>query len=237
MRGVSENKAVEPVQLQQDADLTLGPVMLMGILFVLLLIGATLFGAGYLVGSRGSIDGSAVVKPAPDAPASVQAGCVQAKPSASSQMDLAPDVDTPGDGMSPLASAGPNASMVPQGAESPAGAGGAAGQAQAQVKPALPGADGSSSVLLPGAGSGVGLNAAPVVSPPGAILVQIAAVSHQEDADVLVNALRKRGYAVGTRRDADNMIHVRIGPFKSRDEANKWSLKLMNDGYNAIVQP
>jgi len=33
------------------------------------------------------------------------------------------------------------------------------------------------------------------------------------------------------------MIHVRVGPFKSRDEANKWSQKLMNDGYNAIVQP
>jgi cell division septation protein DedD len=235
MRGVPDNKAVEPAQLQQDADLTLGPVMLMGIVFVLLLIGATLFGAGYLVGSRGSIDGSAVMKPTPDAPASVQAGCVQAKPSASLQMDLAPDAVNPGDGVSPPVSAGPNAAPVVQAAESPAGVGGAVGQSQ--VKPALPGADGSSSVQLPGAGSGVGANTAAVVSPPGAIMVQIAAVSHQEDADVLVNALRKRGYAVGARRDADSMIHVRIGPFKDRDEAGKWSLKLMRDGYNAIVQP
>jgi cell division septation protein DedD len=69
-------------------------------------------------------------------------------------------------------------------------------------------------------------------------MVQIAAVSHPEDADVLVNALRKRNYAVTARREAaDGLIHVRIGPFSSRDEANEWRLKLMNDGYNAIVQP
>jgi cell division septation protein DedD len=30
---------------------------------------------------------------------------------------------------------------------------------------------------------------------------------------------------------------VRIGPFKTRDEAEIWRQKLLNDGYNAIVQP
>jgi DedD protein len=69
-------------------------------------------------------------------------------------------------------------------------------------------------------------------------MVQIAAVTNPEDAQVLVNALRKRGYAVIARREAtDSLIHVRIGPFSSRDEANKWSQKLLGDGYNAIVQP
>jgi cell division septation protein DedD len=68
-------------------------------------------------------------------------------------------------------------------------------------------------------------------------MVQIAAVTHQEDADVLVSALRKRGYVVTARRDpADALIHVRLGPFNSRDEANRWRQKLLNDGYNAIVQ-
>jgi len=69
-------------------------------------------------------------------------------------------------------------------------------------------------------------------------MVQIAAVSHPEDADVLVGALRKRGYAVSARRDpADGLLHVRMGPFKSHDEANRWKQKLLNDGYNAVVQP
>lgn len=70
------------------------------------------------------------------------------------------------------------------------------------------------------------------------LMVQIAAVSHQEDAQVLEGALRKRGYRVTVSRDVlDNLIHVRIGPFSSRDEAGKWRQKLLGDGYNAIVQP
>jgi DedD protein len=69
-------------------------------------------------------------------------------------------------------------------------------------------------------------------------MVQIAAVSQQGDADVLMGALRKHGYAVaGHREPLDGLIHVRIGPFTTRDEAEKWRIKLLNDGYNAIVQP
>ena len=78
----------------------------------------------------------------------------------------------------------------------------------------------------------------PAVPPPNPLMVQIAAVSHQEDADVLVGALRKRGYAVSARRDpADSLIHVRVGPFNNHDEAERWRLKLLNDGYNAMIQP
>jgi cell division septation protein DedD len=69
-------------------------------------------------------------------------------------------------------------------------------------------------------------------------MVQIAAVSREEDAVVLAGALRKHGYAVSAWRDpADDLIHVRIGPFNDRDEANRWRLKLLNDGYNAMIQP
>jgi cell division septation protein DedD len=69
-------------------------------------------------------------------------------------------------------------------------------------------------------------------------MVQIAAVSNPQDAEVLVNALRKRGYSVTVRREfTDNLIHVRIGPFNSRGEANQWRQKLLNDGYNAIIEP
>ena len=70
------------------------------------------------------------------------------------------------------------------------------------------------------------------------LMVQIAAVANPEDAEVLVTALRKRGYSVtATREPADRLIHVRIGPFNSRDEANRWRDKLLGDGYNAVVQP
>ena len=69
-------------------------------------------------------------------------------------------------------------------------------------------------------------------------MVQIAAVSHIEDAEVLVNALRRRGYAVTARRDlADNLIHVQVGPFTNRNDANTMRVKLLGDGYNAIIEP
>jgi cell division septation protein DedD len=69
-------------------------------------------------------------------------------------------------------------------------------------------------------------------------MVQIATVSHQEDADVLVGALRKRGFEATVSRDAaDGQLHVRIGPFASLSEANAMREKLTNDGYNAVVQP
>lgn len=68
-------------------------------------------------------------------------------------------------------------------------------------------------------------------------MVQIAAVSHAEDAQVLVDALRKRGYEVTARRDvSDNLIHVQTGPFVNRNDANVIRQKLLSDGYNAIVQ-
>jgi len=71
-----------------------------------------------------------------------------------------------------------------------------------------------------------------------AMMVQIASVSHQEDADVLAGALRKRGYAITEQRGSiDGMIRVEIGPFTNRDEANKMRLKLLSDGYNAVIQP
>ena len=69
-------------------------------------------------------------------------------------------------------------------------------------------------------------------------MVQIAAVSHTEDAEMLVNALKRRGYAVTVRRDiADTLLHVQTGPFANRSDADAMRQKLLNDGYNAIVQP
>jgi cell division septation protein DedD len=70
------------------------------------------------------------------------------------------------------------------------------------------------------------------------LMVQIAAVSHAEDASVLVAALRRRGYAVTARREpADSLIHVQVGPFANRNDANAMCQRLLGDGYNAIVQP
>ena len=82
-----------------------------------------------------------------------------------------------------------------------------------------------------------GARVEPALGQGSGIMVQIASVSHAEDADVLVGALRKRGYAVSSRRDpADGLLHVEVGPFANRTDAYAARQKLLNDGYNAIVQ-
>jgi cell division septation protein DedD len=135
-----------------------------------------------------------------------------------------------------------------QGAEvSPLGAGSgskpsAGPQASSRARSAVDGqsrSDGAGAAPVPDSmASGSPAPTATAAASTLALMVQIAAVSHQEDADVLVGALRKRGYAVNVRRDpADNLVHVRVGPFTDRGDANATRQKLLNDGYNAIVQP
>jgi DedD protein len=69
-------------------------------------------------------------------------------------------------------------------------------------------------------------------------MVQIAAVSHQEDANVLVSALQQHGYSVAVRNEPqDKLLHVQLGPFATRDSAKAMRAKLLADGYNAILKP
>ncbi len=77
---------------------------------------------------------------------------------------------------------------------------------------------------------------APPLSNTGTFVVQVAAVSHQEDADLLVGALHSKGYSVSAHPGADNLVHIQVGPFNSRKEAESMRQQLLSDGYNAIVK-
>lgn len=68
-------------------------------------------------------------------------------------------------------------------------------------------------------------------------MVQIAAISRPEDADVLISALQKRGFNASARRDtSDNLLHIQVGPFATRQQAMDMRSRLLNDGYNAILK-
>ena len=77
----------------------------------------------------------------------------------------------------------------------------------------------------------------PAISSAGTAMVQIAAVSHQEDADLLLAALKKRGYPVVVRQEpADHLLHIQVGPFATRKDAETMRQRLQTDGYNAILK-
>ena len=180
---------LRPVPYRPDIEMMLGPWMIGGLVFVLILLCGLCFSVGYSLGKH------SVHNP----PGTGQKQGVQAAPLAA------------------VSGAKPSASA----------------QSGSRVRPALDSQTASSgtSVALQASGSPV----TPVAA--STLMVQVAAVSHQEDADVLIGALRKRGYAVNVHRDpTDNLLHVRIGPFASRDDANATRMKLLNDGYNASLQ-
>jgi DedD protein len=68
-------------------------------------------------------------------------------------------------------------------------------------------------------------------------IVQVAAVSKQQDADALAAALRKKQYAVlVVSQPADNLFHVQIGPFADPKDAEAVRSRLVADGYNPILK-
>jgi DedD protein len=68
-------------------------------------------------------------------------------------------------------------------------------------------------------------------------MVQVAAVRIQQDAEILVDALKKHGYTAVVRNEPqDQLLHIQLGPFTSRADANAMRAKLLADGYNAVIK-
>ena len=68
--------------------------------------------------------------------------------------------------------------------------------------------------------------------------VQVAAVSKQDDAQALVDALKKKQYAAFTSNSSatDKLFHVQVGPFGELKDAEATRAKLIGDGYNPILK-
>ncbi len=210
------DEELEAEKPRKDVELTLGPAVLFAFGCGLILLCGLCFGVGYTSGRRSGARAASAKEAASGQTLAAQAA--GRKPAATGtppavQAASSSNETSPGAGVSPGGTS-QQANPVRPATTSQAG------QPQSpltqnpppRVQPALP------------AGSGV--------------MVQVAAVSHVEDANVLMAALRKRGYEVAARRETDdNLIHVQIGPFATRAEANAMSQRLLSDGYNAVVLP
>ena len=240
MRGYFDEEELEPEQPRRDTELTLGTGALLGLVSALLLVCGLCFALGYAVGHHGSASSAtSAPTPAPDQEP-LQANDSIPKPSASEQTappaSPAGDSGTNPDPGTPAAGANPTTTEQSPGDSEPGGSstGSPAAKAPGSAQPAQPAAGNTA----PAAQGGATPNVHAALPASVQLMVQIAAVANPEDANVLVKALRKRGYSVTAKREpADGLIHVRIGPFTSREEAIRWRDKLLGDGYNAVVQP
>src|SRR5581483_5961594 len=113
---------------------------------------------------------------------------------------------------------------------------------QKDANPQLTPAEATSTAAPPAASTAPATNQSGPPDPtnlPGAgsYYVQVAAVSKQEDADSLVDALKKKQYpALTASGTSDKLFHVQVGPYGDIKDAEAMRAKLIADGYNPILK-
>jgi cell division septation protein DedD len=196
----------------RDTEITLSTGKLLGIFFALAIVCGVFFTMGYLLGKSNSAGGrTEIVATVPSSSAG--------KPYAGNK---APEAVTqtcpPG---SPNCAAGTtDSSSTTKAPEQPPAAQQTSGSKTTDQSTA------------PSAASNDAKNGAGT-----SFMVQVAAVSKQEDAEILVTALRKKQYPVFiANASGDPLFHVQVGPFTDRKDAEAMRTRLSGDGYNAIVK-
>jgi DedD protein len=213
---------LEPVAANNHVEFTLGGGTLLTLAGGLLILCVVCFVFGYAVGHRGTADrmeATVVSSPLAKMPTGTgtKPGAAAVAPPPAQALEKSDQAEDESKGSSTSSETSASSSAQTQ-ALNP------------QVRPAL---SAQGNVPQPGGT----LKIQPATTQSQGWMVQIAAISHAEDAQVLVDALKKRGYEVTVRRDVgDNLIHVQTGPFSTRNDANAMRQKLLNDGYNAMVQ-
>jgi len=211
---------------EQDREISLGTTTILGIFFALALLCAVFFGFGYSLGRKSvqpAVNSAEVTagsentgaKPAPGSPANQTASKQTAAAAQSAMVPVDPPVSAQQD-----SSQIPDPDSVKIAVSTP--------HPDVQAEPP------TNTTAKPAAATPVSATA----PSPGSAVVQVAAMSHQEDADVVAADLKRRGYTVVIRHEPqDKLFHVQIGPFATKKEADAMRQRLQTDGYNnAIVK-
>jgi cell division septation protein DedD len=206
---------------QQDTEITLGTGRMLAIFFAFVLVCAFFFAIGFSLGRRTSLAGAGgLLSASTAAPATI------VRPSAAkNEAPQAPQSSSSSNDFSFYKAVGEknaNAALTPPDSKAqPEASTAAASTADAPAKAATDAA------------------VAAVATPASAgYYVQVAAVSRQEDADALVEALKKKQYPAFTANNpaADKFYHVQVGPYAELKDAEAMRGRLISDGYNPIVK-
>ena len=195
--------------LKRERELTLSTGVILGIFLALVVLCGAFFGFGYKMGTRAPVPlGAAASSDGTQPSTGLFSGF---KPAAGSPM-AAP----PASGSQPV---------VPRSGSggAPRGGGSAAENAQPEAAPVAHAATPAPPPAQPAA--------------TGNFVVQVAAVSHEEDAQLLVSALRAKGYPVNAITEpGDKLFHIQVGPFTNMKDATATKQRLLADGYQPIIK-
>jgi DedD protein len=196
----------------RDTEITLSTGKLLGIFFALVIICGVFFTMGYLLGKSNSAGGrTEIVATLPSSSAG--------KPYAGNKTpEAVTQTCPPGSPNCAAATVSDTSSSAKPADQPPAAQPPSGSKTSDQTTAQTAGTDAKS-----GAAS--------------SFMVQVAAVSKQEDAEILVTALRKKQYPVFiANASGDPLFHVQVGPFTDRKDAEGMRTRLSGDGYNAIVK-
>ena len=191
----------------EDTEITLGTGKMLLLFFGLVALCAVFFGTGFSLGKNYS-------KPIGSDPQAAIASPSGARPTAVKTTNPRPPSDLTF--YKAVGQKDPNPQLAPNTAEASSNA------ASAKSQPADSNATPSD----------------PMAAPPlNGYYVQVAAVSKGEDAEALVDALKKKQYAAfAANTPGDKLFHVQVGPFADIKDAESARGKLVSDGYNPILK-
>jgi DedD protein len=204
----------------QDTEITLGTAKLLGLFFGLVGICAVFFALGYTLGRKSDSGLAAATTLAPlRAAKGVKPGGSGA--AASTPMTFYKAVEQQ--------NANPQLTSA------------AAAAATTDASRQQTAASSTSSAGSSSSGESVQASSPPdpmVPVPASGYFVQVAAVSKQDDADSLVDALKTKLYPafVASNSSVDKLFRVQVGPFGDIKEAETMRSRLISDGYNPILK-
>jgi DedD protein len=200
----------------QDTEITLGTGKLLGLFFGLSIVCALFFGFGYTLGRGSSKQSGSLMN---ESTPLVTAANPGNKPAAVGQRAAAEKTDCAA-GTDCTAS---NSSQ--QGSNQDMSFYNSVQQKDAPTQLEKAADQSKAAPEMKGASLGTGY------------MVQVAAVSKKEDADLLRAALQGKQYPVViTSLPNDRLFHVQVGPFSDMKEAEAMKTRLMNDGYTPILK-
>jgi DedD protein len=209
------------VDSSQDTEITLGTTKLLGLFFGLVMVCAVFFALGYSLGRKadsglGSLTSAA--QPQTSSSRSKPAGAGSGQPSQSMTFYKSVEQKDSNAQLTPATADGGSSSSTPAQGE-------ASANAPANSAPSQAPQGGTPPDPM-----------API--PMGGYFVQVAAVTKQEDAESLVEALKKKQYPafVAANASNDKFFRVQLGPFGDIKEAEGMRSRLVNDGYNPILK-
>lgn len=205
----------------EDTEITLGTGKLLVLFFGLVAICALFFALGYSLGRKSE-------------PMLASAGTLAAQPAAASEKTNAPAA-APMTFYKNVEQKDASAELTPAASTKTDTATTPVNAAPANASTAQP----APTTAIPG--TTVPATSAPdpsTVLPTSAYFVQVAAVTKQEDADALVDALKKKDYPafVAPQSKADNFFRVQLGPYSDVKDAEAMRTRLIADGYNPILK-